>query len=239
MSHVAVRARGLAKRFGAVEALRDLDLEIEPGRACAVLGPNGAGKSTLLRLLAGLARPSAGQLEVDGRAARGPAARSRVGFVGHATLIYPELTARENLSFAARLYGLGDPGSRAGRLLRELALDEYAERRAGDLSRGLSQRLSIARALIHDPSLVLLDEPFTGLDRHAADRLVALLRSLRTDGRTLVIVSHATEQAAAVADQALVLARGRSVHADRVELQGSLDAAALERAVLDASEPGP
>jgi len=238
VSEPAVLARGVSKRFGAVEALRGLDVEIAPGRTCAILGPNGAGKSTLLRLLAGLSRPSAGELRVLGRRTRGAAARRLVGFVGHATLLYSELSARENLLFTARLYGLDDAPRRADRLIEELALVGLSDRRAGTLSRGLAQRLSIARALIHDPSLVLLDEPFTGLDRPAADRLVALLRGLRTDGRTLVLVTHATEQAALVSDQALVIARGRVVHQAVTGEGEALDAAELERAVLRASGPG-
>ncbi|MGH0038085.1 MAG: ABC transporter ATP-binding protein [Myxococcota bacterium] len=236
MSCDAVRARGLVKRFGAVDALRGIDLAIDAGRTCAILGPNGAGKSTLLRLLAGLARPSGGELAILGEKAQGARARGRVGFVGHATWIYAELTSRENLLFAARLHGLADAAERAERGLAELGLVELAERRAGALSRGLAQRLSIARALVHDPSLVLLDEPFTGLDRPAADRLIALLGQLRSHGRTLVIVTHASHHAAEVCDQALVLSRGRVIHEERAGEAGTVDLAPLERAVVAASE---
>ena len=155
--------RGIEKRFGAVAALRGIELEVASGQALAILGPNGAGKSTLLRILAGLARPTAGHCEIRlGDTALRPgraAARARIGFAGHATLLYPELSARENLMFHGRLQGVRDPGSRADELLREEGLEDFADRRAGTFSRGMAQRLSIARARVQRPPLLLLDEP--------------------------------------------------------------------------------
>ncbi|MEB2344805.1 MAG: heme ABC exporter ATP-binding protein CcmA [Deltaproteobacteria bacterium] len=207
---VAVAAEGLGKRFGPVVALAGLDFAVPAGSVLAVLGPNGAGKSTLLRLLAGLARPSAGCVRI------GPAAggdrrrvRGRVGYVGHATLLYPNLSARENLAFAGRLYGVADPGRRADILLAEQGLDGLAARPAGSLSRGQAQRLAIARGLVHDPPVVLLDEPFTGLDPTSADRLAARVRALAAAGRAVVLVTHDLAQAAALGDRALLLVRGR------------------------------
>jgi heme exporter protein A len=231
---ISVRARGLEKRFGAVAALRGVDLDLEVGRCLAVLGPNGSGKSTLLRLLAGLARPSAGELHFGERGAlRGAEARALVGYVGHATLLYPELTARENLIFAAELHALNDAGQRADALLEAQGLAEVAERRAGTFSRGMSQRLSIARALVHDPQLVLLDEPFTGLDRSAADRLALRLAKLGEQGRTCVLVTHELHQASRLAQQALVLVDGRVAHrAEGAELERD----ALEEAYARTTE---
>ena len=231
MSGAAVAARGLTKRFGRAVALDALDLDIAAGESLAVLGPNGSGKSTLLRLLAGLARPSAGRLAIDGEPAHARAARARVGYVGHATLLYPALTARENLAFAARLHGVRDAAARAGAVLAEEGLAELADVPVAGLSRGTAQRVAIARGLVHDPGLVLLDEPFTGLDRAASERLAQRLARLRQAGRTFVLVTHDLVQAARLSDAALVLSGGRAVHACR-----GAGAGELERAYLAAVE---
>ncbi len=206
-------AEGLEKRFGAFAALRGIDFTLPEGETLAILGPNGAGKSTLLRLLAGLSNPTAGALLRRGGASK----RVGVGYLGHATLLYPELSARENLIFAARLQRLADAAARADRLLEEEGLQDAAHRLAGTFSRGMSQRLSIARARIHDPSLLLLDEPYTGLDATAAERLSGRLRGLKRGGRSLVLVTHDLHQASQLADAALVLRDGRVVHRARGE----------------------
>ncbi len=226
----AIAARGLSRHFGRAVALASLDLDVEAGRTLAVLGPNGAGKSTLLRLVAGLTRPSAGGLTVGGEKAHGRRARARVGYVGHATLLYPALTARENLLFAARLHGVADPAGRAEALLREQELTGAADRPVAGFSRGMAQRVAIARGLIHDPPVMLLDEPFTGLDRAASRALAERLRALREAGRTVLLVTHQLDRAAQLADSALVLDAGRSVWRS----EGPLDAAGLERAYLEA-----
>ncbi|MBW2417000.1 MAG: ABC transporter ATP-binding protein [Deltaproteobacteria bacterium] len=229
MSEPAVEARGLEKRFGAVVALRGVDLALARGSALAVLGPNGAGKSTLLKVLAGLSQPSRGTVQMhacDGRSGSPRQARPWVGYVGHATLLYPELTARENLIFAGRLYGVKDPGARADRLLEEEGLAEFGARRAGTYSRGMSQRLAIARALVHDPELVLLDEPFTGLDYRSTGRLGERLRALRDGGRSLVLITHDLRQASQLANAALFMARGRVAH--RTGEAAEMTAACLE-----------
>jgi heme exporter protein A len=220
----AIRAQGLSKRFGRAAALRDVGFELPRGQTLAVLGANGAGKSTLLRLLAGLARPTAGRLEVDGLPPGDRRARARLGYVGHATQLYPALTARENLIFAARLHALSDAADRADAGLAREGLSSVAGRRAGDFSRGMAQRLSIARGLIHDPPIVLLDEPFAGLDPHAASRLEDRLAALRAEGRSVVWVTHEIDRAVRGCDRALVLARGRvALEAHGAELsQGAL-----------------
>ncbi len=210
MSETALRARAVEKRFGALRALRGVDLTVERGSIHAVLGPNGAGKTTLLRILAGLSHATAGSVEIDiaGQPVEPKHARGAIGYVGHATLIHPELTARENLLFAARLYRVEDAEVRAQRLLDDEALGNVADVRAGAFSRGMSQRLSIARARIHDPSLVLLDEPFTGLDRAAMGRLAAHLERLRDEGRALVLITHDVEIATRLASEVSILRRG-------------------------------
>jgi ABC-type multidrug transport system ATPase subunit len=205
LSSTLFRARALRKRFGAVTALDGIDLELARGETIAIVGPNGAGKSTLLRVVAGLARPSSGECE--------PCVerewRSAIGYLGHQTWLYPELTARENLIFAGRLHGIADPDSRADRLLEEERLTPAAHRRADGFSRGMAQRLSIARARVHDPDILLLDEPYTGLDRRAAERLTERLADLKAAGHTLLLVTHDIAQAGRLADAMLLLVAGR------------------------------
>ncbi len=232
MSGAAIAARGLAKRFGRAVALADLDLDVPAGGSLAVLGPNGAGKSTLLRLLAGLARPTAGSLAIGGGRADRRQARARVGYLGHATLLYPALTAHENLLFAARLHRVRDAAARCAGLLAEEGLAAVADLPVAGLSLGMAQRVAIARALVHDPSVVLLDEPFTGLDRRAAERLTQRIEVLHGRGCTIVLVTHDVARAARLADAAVVLARGRIAH----RTSGVPDPAALERAYLAATD---
>ena len=229
MSRTLLEARGIEKRFGAVTALRGIDLDVLSHRVVGIVGPNGAGKTTLLKLLAGLARPTAGRIARSSGADR----RGDVGYLGHATLLYPELTASENLEFVGRLHGIADPRERARTLLEEEGLADVGDRRAGGFSRGMAQRLSIARARVHDPAIVLLDEPFTGLDRTASDRLVERLMGLRQNDRTLVLVSHDVTLAAKLADAAVVLRRGQIVHRDS---GGDLDPSTLENAYTAASD---
>lgn len=226
-------ARGVEKRFGHTVALGGIDLELSTGSSMAVLGPNGAGKSTLLRLMAGLGRPTAGKLEIAGAPAYGRDARARVGLIADATFLYAQLTASENLVFTGRLYGVDDPRARADALLAEEGLSDVADRPAGTFSRGMAQRLAIARGLVHDPGIVLLDEPFTGLDRSSGERLADRLRRLHEQGRTLVLVTHDFARAAEVCGHALVLANGRIVHESR---DGPGNAGALEAAYLEAVE---
>jgi len=210
-----VSAAGLQKRFGPVIALDGVDFEVAAGAVVAVLGPNGAGKTTLLRVLAGLARPSTGSVHYAGDTDR-RRARRFVGYIGHATFLYPQLTARENLRFTAQLYGVANADARIATLLAELDLDAVADRAAGSFSRGLAQRLAIARALVHDPKLLLLDEPFTGLDPVSADRLAARIDALRGADRALVLVTHDLTRAAALADRVIILVRGRVAFASSI-----------------------
>jgi heme ABC exporter ATP-binding subunit CcmA len=206
-----VEARGLTRRYGAVRALRGLDLSLSRGEVLLVLGPNGAGKSTLLRTLAGLLRPESGSVAVLGRALTrdDPDARRAIGLLSHQSLLYDELTLTENLVLAGRLYGLADPLARARLALEAQGLLERADSRPRHLSRGMLQRAAIARALLHDPALLLLDEPFTGLDAVAADRLRALLRTHATAERGLVIVTHHAAEAWDLATRIGVLVGGQ------------------------------
>jgi len=229
----AIEARGLEKRFGPVSALAGLDLSVPGGASLAVVGPNGAGKTTLLRLVAGLARPTAGTLQVGPPERDRRARRAGVGYLGHATLLYPALTARENLVFAGRLQGLADPEARAEAGLGEHALEAFADRPVGEFSRGMAQRVAIARALVHEPPLLLLDEPFTGLDPDAAEALAARLARLHdVGGRTVVLVTHDLARAAAFAERVVVLRRGAlQVDVERAGADGDAFAATLRAAL--------
>jgi len=204
-------ARGLVRAFGALQVLRGVDLEVGPGQLLAVAGPNGAGKTTLLRLLAGLMRPSAGEVHVRGqRLTRDdPAPRRAIGLLSHHTFLYDDLTAAENLAFTARLYGLPDAAAATRAALDEVGLAARANTPVRHLSRGLLQRAAIARALLHQPDILLLDEPFTGLDAPSADRFRTLLASQLDRGRALVLVSHHLAEAWELATHVAVLTGGR------------------------------
>lgn len=203
-----IDARNLTKLFGRTAALRAVDLNVAQGETVALLGPNGAGKTTLLRLLATLDRPTTGQLCVAGfDALRQPRqVRALTGMVAHHTYLHPELTVSEDLRFYGRLYGLPSLNARVTELLALVSLSERAAARVAILSRGQQQRLAVARALLHDPSILLLDEPDTGLD---ADGVAVLERVLRDERRSVVFSSHNRAWAAAVADRAVTLAHGR------------------------------
>lgn len=185
-------ATAVSKDFGYQRVLRDISLVVEQGEYVVLMGPNGVGKTTLLRMLAGLSVPTAGSVtiaDVDLRRA-GPGLRRRVGFVSHESLLYPDLTGRENLEFHARLFGVASFEESLATLSDILGLGAILDRPAGILSRGNRQRLTLARALLHAPSVLLLDEPFTGLDQQSADQLLAILQHLVDSGRTVVMTSH-------------------------------------------------
>jgi heme exporter protein A len=206
-------ARGVRHSFSRVRVLHDINLTLAPGEVLVVAGPNGAGKSTLLRVLAGLLRPRAGEVRVLGRPLAGDAAETRraIGLLSHQTLLYDDLTLLENLAFTARLYGLPRPTETARDALDTAGLGTRAEDSPRRLSRGLLQRAAIARALLHGPRVLLLDEPFTGLDAASADRLRATLAARRDQGLGLVIVTHHLAEVWDLATRVAVLVDGRWV----------------------------
>jgi heme ABC exporter ATP-binding subunit CcmA len=218
-----VALAALTRTFGSRRALDRIDLTVQRGECLAVLGPNGAGKSTLLRVLAGLLEPTAGSGWVSGIALPGgPAMRATIGFVAHASMLYPALTARENVTFAARLSGLGDPAAAAARALARLSVLDRADVPVRALSRGLQQRVAIARADVHAPLLLLMDEPFTGLDAAGAAALAELLRDRMQAGGAVVLVTHDVAEGLALATRVAVLSHGRVV---RNESRGELEPA--------------
>ncbi len=209
----ALVVRGLTRSFGRVRALRGVDFTLASGEALAVFGPNGAGKTTLLRILAGLLGAEKGEVIVAGEMlARGDVRhRRRIGMISHHSLLYDGLSARENLEFYARLYGLADRRGTAQRALVSVGLEERAGSPVVTYSRGMVQRLAIARALLHDPEIVLLDEPFTGLDQQAAATLRSLLGRLREERRTLVLVTHNLDEGLELATHVAIQVAGRFV----------------------------
>ncbi|TVR19840.1 MAG: heme ABC exporter ATP-binding protein CcmA [Anaerolineaceae bacterium] len=205
----------LVKSFGFLPVLRGLNLRVERGQFVALLGPNGSGKSTLMRLLAGLARPTAGVIRVGGWELPGEAAavRRQIGLVSHKALLYETLTARENLRFFARLYSLPDADERIDAMLTQVGLKRRAHDLVRTFSRGMLQRLSIARALLHQPDVLLFDEPYTGLDQSAAFMLDGLLSATGNDaGRTIIMATHQLDRAARLAERVIILSRGDIAH---------------------------
>ncbi|HET7426193.1 MAG TPA: heme ABC exporter ATP-binding protein CcmA [Gemmatimonadales bacterium] len=216
-------ARGLRRSFGRLRVLSDIELTLAPGELLAVAGPNGAGKSTLLRILAGLVRPSAGSVHVLGRSLAGDAqARRAIGLLSHQSFLYDDLTLAENLTFVARLYGLARPSEAAAAALDAAGLGTRAGESPRRLSRGLLQRAAIARALLHAPQVLLLDEPFTALDAASAERLRATLEARRAEGLGLIVVTHHLAEVWEVATRVAVLVEGR--WASDAPAAGPLDA---------------
>jgi heme exporter protein A len=205
-----LEARGLQRSFGRVRILRGLDLTLREGEALVVVGPNGAGKTTLLRILAGLMRPTAGQIRVLGQPLQQGLAQTRaaIGLLSHQSMLYDDLTLLENLTFAARLYGLRRPREVADIALTEAGLGDRGDELPRRLSRGLLQRAAIARALLHRPKVLLLDEPFTSLDAAAADRLRADLRMRLAAGLGVVMVTHHLTEVWELASRVAVLVNG-------------------------------
>ena len=205
-------AENLWKYYGDFPALREVSFSISGGVCLALLGRNGAGKTTLLRLLAGLARPAKGRVTILGRPPREAAARARLGVLGHGIAVYDELSAIENLTLFGRLYGLAEARRAALEWLERIGLAHVRDSLVREFSRVMRQRLSLARALLHDPDVLVLDEPFTALDDRAIAVIQALLGEARAAGRTVVMSTHQLREALELATHIALLVRGRLVH---------------------------
>jgi len=205
-----IKVKKLVKRFGLKTVLRGLDFEVQPGEFVALLGPNGAGKTTFLRILASLSRPSMGSVEIASYSLpkQAAAVRARLGVVSHMPLIYDDLTAEENLTFYARMYGIENAGTRITEVLEMVGLEARRRDLVRTFSRGMQQRLAIGRAVLHDPDVVLFDEPYTGLDQDASSMLDGVLKTVAKQGRTVVMTSHDLARAEDLATRFDILSRG-------------------------------
>ncbi len=203
--------QGVKKHFGAFPALKGISFDVAAGDFVAIVGPNGAGKSTLFNCIALTMRPSTGTIVFRGRDIHAHANEFRraLGYISHQLFLYSELSGFENLEFFARLYGLAGPRPRIEESLELMGLFPFRNRPVRTYSRGMKQRLAIARALLHNPAVVLLDEPFTGLDQHAAAILTGMLVRLRAEGKTVLLISHQLEHALELGSRILILAGGR------------------------------
>jgi heme exporter protein A len=210
-----VDVRALTKSFGRRLAVAGVDLTLGAGDCLALFGPNGAGKTTLLRLIAGLLKPTSGTVRVQGvDVRRDTQGRARVGLISHQSMLYAPLTALENVEFTASLYGLTDPRQAARTALETMNVLDRAHVPVRTLSRGLQQRVSVARAMVHEPTLVLLDEPYSGLDDAGAQALTSLLQTLKARGGTLIVVTHNVGEALALATRAAIMTAGRFARVD-------------------------
>jgi heme exporter protein A len=205
-----ITVKKLVKRFGLKTVLRGVDFEVQPGEFVALLGPNGAGKTTFLRILASLSRPSLGQVTVAGYSLphQAAAVRARLGVVSHLPLLYGDLTAEENLRFYARMYGIANPQARITEVLEMVGLETRRRDLVRTFSRGMQQRLAIGRAVLHDPDVILFDEPYTGLDQDASAMLDDVLKTVAAKGRTVVMTSHDLARAEDLATRFDILSRG-------------------------------
>ncbi len=233
--------RNLVKQFGPKIVLRKLDFTVEAGEFVALLGPNGAGKTTFLRILASLSRPTLGQVQIAGRQLPHEAAavRRRLGVVSHQPLLYGELSAEENLRFYGRMYGVERLEARVDEMLELVGLSPRRREAVRTFSRGMQQRLAIGRAVLHDPDVLLLDEPHTGLDQDACEMLDTVLRQVSARGRTVVITSHDLVRVADLASRFDVLSRGviqASARREQVPADGLL---AFYRQALAAEKAQP
>jgi heme exporter protein A len=205
-----ITVKKLVKRFGLKAVLRGLDFEVQPGEFVALLGPNGAGKTTFLRILASLSRPSIGSVQVAGYKLPDEAAsvRARLGVVSHLPLLYGDLTAEENLRFYGRMYNIPNIEARITEVLEMVGLENRRRDLVRTYSRGMQQRLAIGRAVLHDPDVVLFDEPYTGLDQDASSMLDQVLKTVAAKGRTVVMTSHDLVRAEDLATRFDILSRG-------------------------------
>jgi ABC-type multidrug transport system ATPase subunit len=203
-----VRVHNVVKQFGRFAALRGVDAEFDAGRFYGILGDNGAGKTTLLRMLAGLANPTRGEISIFGNIPR--VACRDIGYMAHPSLLYDEMSGMENLRYFAKLYGISGDG-RCQEVIRTVGLDPELSRPVGQYSQGMRQRMSLARAILHDPRILLLDEPFSNVDVHSAREMVVLLKGMRDAGKTIFVVTHQSLLLQGVADEFVWMQAGQVI----------------------------
>jgi heme exporter protein A len=209
-----IEARGLVKKFGHKTALRNVDIVLTEGDSLALFGPNGAGKSTLIQVLCSLLQPTSGSVRIAGYEARRDreALHQIIGLIGHQTFLYPDLTANENLKFYGAMYGVPRLNDRIPEVLDLVGLSDFRKDVVQNFSRGMQQRLSIGRAIIHDPMIIFLDEPFTGLDQQGSEDFKKLILQFRDQGKTVIMASHHLHLGLELCDRAAILKSGRIVY---------------------------
>ncbi len=213
-----VYIQNLTKSFGNFKALRGINLKLEKGQFLTIFGPNGAGKTTLIKILSTLMKPTSGVIKIAGLDLRedGESVRKQIGVISHSTYLYPNLTAYENLKFYGKMYDLQNLPATIERVLEEVGLKDRMHDLVRTYSRGMQQRLSIARAILHDPAVMFLDEPYTGLDLHAAEMLRDLLQTVHTRERTVIMTTHSISQGLEVSDLVGILVRGKLVYLEPI-----------------------
>lgn len=216
---VVVEVEGLTRSYGHVMALRGVDLKLHHGEFMTVFGPNGAGKTTLIKILSAILRPTAGTVKISGQELQKDEGeiRKKIGLLSHNSFLYSNLTAQENLKFYGRIYGLAGLDGRVEAALEEVGLRERGSDLVRTYSRGMVQRLAIARTILHDPDILLLDEPYTGLDQHAAITLTRILGRLHTGSRSIVMTTHNIQQGLELCNTVAIQVRGKIVFRSRVE----------------------
>jgi heme exporter protein A len=209
-----IEARGLTKKFGYKTALRNVDILMKDGDSLALFGPNGAGKSTLIQVLCSLLQPTSGSVRIAGYEARHDreALHQIIGLIAHRTFLYPQLTAYENLKFYGSMYGVAGFDVRIKDVLDIVGLSDYTHDTVQNFSRGMQQRLSIGRAIVHDPLILFLDEPFTGLDQQGREDFIKLILQFRAQGKTVIMASHDLQLGIELCDRAAILKAGKMVY---------------------------
>jgi heme exporter protein A len=217
-SEYHIEARGLNKKFGYKTALRNIDIFLQEGDSLALFGPNGAGKSTLIQVLSSLQQPTSGSVRIAGYEAQGDreALHQIIGLIAHQTFLYPHLTAYENLKFYGTMYAVARLDVRIKDVLDLVGLSDHTQDTVQNFSRGMQQRLSIGRAIIHDPLIMFLDEPFTGLDQQGREDFIKLILQFRDQGKTVIMASHDLQLGIELCDRAAILKSGRIVYLEDV-----------------------
>jgi heme exporter protein A len=200
---------GITKRFEGIRAVSNVNLKVFPGDFLTIFGPNGAGKTTLLRIIASLTQPTVGHIDfLQDSVNHG---KTQVGYVSHQSFLYNDLTGFENLEFYGNLYDFHEPRTRASEMLIKMGLEKVGQRLVREYSRGMKQRLTLARALLHSPSLLLLDEPYTGLDQHGSRLLTGVLRNVKEEGSTVILITHNLREGLELCSRAVIQHRGQLI----------------------------
>jgi heme ABC exporter ATP-binding subunit CcmA len=209
-----IEAKGLIKSYGNFDVLRGIDLHVAKGEFITLFGPNGAGKTTLIKILSTLTEPTSGNLTISGHNARKNVQkiRSIIGVISHDPYVYENLTALENIKFFAELYGLSDINDRSNSVIHQVGLETRSHDLVRTFSRGMKQRLAVARAIIHEPEILLLDEPYTGLDQHGAQLFGQMLSNIKDQNRTILMTTHSIDEGLDFSDRVGILARGRIIY---------------------------